>query len=87
MKKLIAAAAVATTATVPFASSASAEPPCPGGLVSAVASTWPFAHDGAEEFAPPTGGFAKWVPLFTPFDNPGEFVQFAADVDCVPPEG
>ncbi len=89
MKKLIAGAAIVAAATTPFASSASAKPTCPGGLVSGVASAWPFAHggEGAEEFAPPKGGFAKWVETFTPFDTPGEFIKFAASVGCVPPEG
>jgi hypothetical protein len=39
---------------------------CYGEVASGIASTWPWAHDGQEDFPPPPGGLALWVQEFGP---------------------
>jgi hypothetical protein len=39
---------------------------CYGAVLSGIASTWPWAHDGRMDFAPPPGAIALWIKLFGP---------------------
>lgn len=40
---------------------------CYGDIVSGIANTWPWAHDGRDFFAPPPGAVALWIQEFGPF--------------------
>lgn len=71
MKRLIVAGVVAA-ATIAVGSGTASADACHGEIVGDIASTWPFAHEGMEDFTPPPGALALWNQLFTPFDNPGE---------------
>lgn len=39
---------------------------CYGAVLSGIASTWPWAHDGRMDFEPPPGAIALWIKLFGP---------------------
>ena len=34
---------------------------CYGDIVSGIANTWPWAHEGREFFGPPPGAVALWI--------------------------
>lgn len=40
---------------------------CYGDIVSGIASTWPWAHDGHTDFAPPPGALRLWIKDFGVF--------------------
>ena len=64
MRRVCALIVVGAALAAAFGGSAQAEPPdaaCGGLVVSDIASTWPWAHEGQEFFAPPPGGLAKWI--------------------------
>jgi hypothetical protein len=72
MRKLLAgglvALAMAASAASMGAARAEADPSnqCYGAIVSGIAATWPWAHDGQIAFPPPPGSLALWVELFGP---------------------
>jgi hypothetical protein len=39
---------------------------CYGQIVAGIASTWPWAHDGQNEFPPPPGAIRLWLQEFGP---------------------
>ena len=39
---------------------------CYGQIIAGIARTWPWAHDGHTDFAPPKGAVALWVDVFGP---------------------
>jgi hypothetical protein len=72
MRKILAAGLVALAVAASAASlgtaRAEAAPSnqCYGAIVSGIAATWPWAHDGHVAFPPPPGAIALWVDLFGP---------------------
>jgi hypothetical protein len=72
MRKILAGSLVALAMAASAASlgtaRAEADPSnhCYGAIVSGIAATWPWAHDGQMDFAPPPGAIALWVQLFGP---------------------
>jgi hypothetical protein len=39
---------------------------CYGAITAGIAATWPWAHAGQVDFAPPPGSIALWIELFGP---------------------
>ena len=39
---------------------------CRAEIVAGIASTWPWAHEGHEDFPPPPGAIALWIEQFGP---------------------
>lgn len=39
---------------------------CYGAVLSGIATTWPWAHDGRMDFMPPPGAIALWIQVFGP---------------------
>jgi hypothetical protein len=69
MRRTIAAAlaVVALAVSVSTKPAAAAEPPsqaCYGQIIAGISSTWPWAHDGRQDFAPPPGAIALWLSIF-----------------------
>ena len=42
---------------------AAAPAACQGQIISIIASTWPFAHEGHVDFPPPPGSVALWLQV------------------------
>ena len=72
MRKILAGGLVlrATAASAASLATARAEADpsnqCYGAIVSGIAATWPWAHEGQTDFPPPPGAIALWVELFGP---------------------
>lgn len=68
MRQTIAILMVGAALAATFTGGAAADPSarCAGEITAGIASTWPWAHEGHEFFAPPKGGIAKWVDEFGP---------------------
>jgi hypothetical protein len=72
MRKILAGGLVALAMAASAASlgtaRAEADPSnqCYGAIVSGIAATWPWAHEGQTAFPPPPGAIALWVELFGP---------------------
>lgn len=72
MRKILAAGlvvlATAASAASLVTARAEADPSnqCYGAIVSGIAATWPWAHEGQMDFPPPPGSIALWVELFGP---------------------
>lgn len=68
MRKALAILTVGAALAATFTGSATADPSavCNGQIAAGIASTWPWAHEGQEFFAPPKGGIAKWIDEFGP---------------------
>ena len=68
MRKTIAAVVLVTVVAVSFVRSAAAGPEdsCLGSIVSGIAATWPWAHDGQSAFPPPPGAIPLWIKTFGP---------------------
>jgi hypothetical protein len=69
MRKAIVAAAIvlALAAVGATARPASADPSpnaCYGQVIAGISATWPWAHEGQMDFAPPPGAIALWLDLF-----------------------
>jgi hypothetical protein len=63
-------AALALAAGGAAAGTASADPgpsnQCYGQIIAGISSTWPWAHNGQTDFAPPPGAVALWLQIFGP---------------------
>ena len=72
MRKILAGSLVALAMAASAASlgtaRAEADPSnqCYGAIVSGIAATWPWAHNGQVDFPPPPGAIALWVELIGP---------------------
>lgn len=68
-KTLTSVAALAFAAAGAMSGSAGAQPSqhaCGGQDIAGISSTWPFAHEDHQSFAPPPGAIALWLRLFEP---------------------
>jgi hypothetical protein len=69
MRKTIALIAIAMALAGSRSAAHAASGPgnkCYGQIVSAIASTWPWAHDDKSSFEPSPGSIALWIKTFGP---------------------
>jgi hypothetical protein len=68
MKLALLAVAGVIAASAAVARDAAAKPSnrCYGEIIAGVSATWPWAHEGQTDFAPPPGAIALWLELFGP---------------------
>jgi hypothetical protein len=69
MKKTLAALVAVIGLAIAAASPAQAQGPssqCNGQIIAGISATWPWAHNGRTDFAPPPGAIALWLQIFGP---------------------